>query len=170
LINSFGSEKVLTLEGAEGVEKSYSERAERRMSQFHRYLKHGRVTRRKISECKIIFLDREYSSNPDSGSKVGKLELRENADSMILSSERKLVLPRRVLGGMFVGLGGEVVEGFGYIMRCDEGDTLEIWTPLNTFQRILLSLIRLNEKLRDERIFFRNLNLYTELLNKEDVC
>jgi len=169
-VDRFGSEKVLTLEGAEGVEKSSGERAQRRMSQFHRYLKHGRVTRRKISECKIIFLDREYSPNPESGSKVGKLEIWDTTDSTIITSERMLVLPRRVLGGMFVGLGGRVVEGFGCIMRCDEGDNLEIWTPLTTFQRIQLSLIRLNEKLRDERISFRHLNLYTEPFNKEDMC
>jgi len=170
LINRFGAEKVLTLEGVEGVEKSPSERAERRMSQFHRYLKHGKVIRRKISECNIIFLGREYALGPRLEPGVGKLEISDITDPTILLSERKLVLSRGALGGMFVGLGGEVIEGFGCAMRCDEGDTLEIWTPLNTFQRIQLSLIRLNEKLRDERISFRHLNLYTEPLNKGDVC
>ena len=166
LVDRFGVEKVLSLEGAEGVEKSSSERAERRMSQFHRYLKHGKITRRKISECKIIFLDREYSTNPEDRSTVGKLEICDTPDLTILSSERRLVLPRRVFEGMFVGLGGEVVEGFGCVLRCDEGDNLEVLTPLPSFQRIQLSLIRLNEKLRDERISLRHLNLYTEPLNK----
>ncbi len=166
LVDRFGAEKVLSLEGAEGVEKSSSERAERRMSQFHRYLKHGKITRRKISECKIIFLDREYSTNPEDRSTVGKLEICDTPDLTILSSERRLVLPRRVFEGMFVGLGGEVVEGFGCVLRCDEGDNLEVLTPLPSFQRVQLSLIRLNEKLRDERISLRHLNLYTEPLNK----
>jgi len=169
LIERFGVEKVLTLEGA-GIEKSSGERAERRMSQFHRYLRHGKVTRRKISECKITFLDREYAINPENRSTTGKLEICDTPDLTILSSERKLILPRRVLGGMFVGLGGEVIEGFGCVIRCDEGDNMEIWTPLHTFQKIQLSLIRLNEKLRDERIPHRNLNLYTEPLDKEDIC
>lgn len=170
LVERFGSEKVLTLWGAEGVEKSFSERAERRMSQFHRYLKHGRVTRRKISECKTIFLGREYSPNPGSGSTVGKLEFCGTADTTILLSERGLILPSGVLEGMFVGLGTEVIEGFGCILRCDADGNLEIWTPLQTFQTIQLSLIKLSDKLRDVRIPLKHLNLYREPLNKEEVC
>jgi len=170
LVERFGPGRVLTLEGAEGVEKSHNERAERRMSQFHRYLRHGKVTRRKISECKITFLDREYAINPENRSTTGKLEICDTPDLTILSSERKLILPRRVLGGMFVGLGGEVIEGFGCVIRCDEGDNMEILTPLHIFQKIHLSLIRLNEKLRDERIPLRNLNLYTEPVDKEGIC
>jgi len=170
LIDRFCAEKVLTLEGVEGVEKSLSERVERRISQFHRYLKHGKVIRRKISECKIIFLDREYSVNPEDKSKIGKLEVCDTPDLTILSSERRLVIPRGVLEGMFVGLGSGVVEGFGCVLRCDEGDNLEVLTPLPTFQRLQLSLIKLNEKFRDERISFRHLNLYTEPLNKEGSC
>ena len=169
LIERFGGEKVLILEGA-GIEKSSSERAERRMSQFHRYLKHGKVIRRKLSECKITFLDREYAVNPENLSKVGRLEICDTSDLTILSSEKKLILPRRVLGGMFVGLGGEVIDGFGCVIRCDEGDNMEILTPLHIFQKIHLSLIRLNEKLRDERIPLRNLNLYTEPVDKEGIC
>ena len=162
LIERFGVDKVVILEGAEGVEKSSSERAERRMSQFYRYLRNGKVIRRRLNECKIVFLSREYTTNPENISYVGKLEICDTPDPTILLSERRLVLPRSALNGMFVGLGGEVIEGFGCIVRCDEGDNLEIWTSLNTFQRIQLSLIRLNEKLRDERIPHRNLNLYTE--------
>jgi len=169
LIERFGVEKVLTLEGA-GIEKSSSERAERRMSQFYRYLKQGKVIRRRLSECKFTFLGREYAINPENISTTGKLEICDTSDLTILSSERKLILPRRVLGGMFVGLGGEVIEGFGCVMQCDEGDKIEILTPLHIFQKIHLSLIRLNEKLRDERIPHRDLNLYTEPLKKEDVC
>jgi polynucleotide 5'-hydroxyl-kinase GRC3/NOL9 len=157
LIDRFGEERVLTLEGAEGVEKSSSERAERRMSQFHRYLKHAKVMRRKMSECKITFLDREYSTNPECKATVGKLEVCDTQDLTILSSERRLIIPRKVLEGMFVGLGSEVVEGFGCVLRCDEGENLEVLTPLTAFQKIQLSLIRLNEKFRDERIFFRDL-------------
>jgi polynucleotide 5'-hydroxyl-kinase GRC3/NOL9 len=171
LIDRFGEERVLTLEGAEGVEKSSSERAERRMSQFHRYLKHAKVTRRKMSECKIIFLDKEYSTNPEGKATVGKLEVCDTQDLTILSSERRLVIPRRVLEGMFVGLGNEVVEGFGCVLRCGEGGNLEVLTPLTAFQKIQLSLIRLNEKLRDERIFFRELKpIYGEPFNKEGLC
>ena len=170
LVERFGDERVLTLEGPEGVEKSLSERADRRMSQFHRYLKHSRFTRRNINQIRVTFLGREYSANPNSELKVGELRILNTGDSVIVSTQEKLVLPRNVLEGMFVALGGEAVEGFGCILRCDEGGNLEIWTPLQNFQSIQLSLIKLDDKLRDERIPLKQLNLYTQPLNKEDVC
>jgi polynucleotide 5'-hydroxyl-kinase GRC3/NOL9 len=170
LVENFGEEKILTLEGAEGVEKSFNERADRRMSQFHHYLKRGKYIRRNINQSRIVFLGREYLVNPGSGLKVNELRILDTSDCIIVNTQGKLVLPKNALEGMFVALGGDTVEGFGRILQGDGEGNLDIWTPLQTFQSIQLSLIKLDDKLRDERIPFKRLNLYTAPLNREDVC
>lgn len=167
LVKHVGEEKVLLLEGAEGIVKSHAERLERRMSQFHRYLKNGKLQRINLNGCKLLLLNKRYAPS-SSTSEVGQLELVDKADNTILLSGEKLILPISALEGMFVALGDDEIKGFGYIVGVRGNDSLDVWTPLYTFNTIYLSLIKFNDRLsRDERIPFKYLNTYTSQLTKE---
>ncbi|MEM3734256.1 MAG: Clp1/GlmU family protein [Nitrososphaerales archaeon] len=169
LVNILSEEKVLTLEGVEGIIKSPSERMERRMSQFYRFLKNGRVQRCNLKDCKVFLLNRQYTLGSAAFGDIGQLEISDIADNTILVSESKLLLPRLALEGMFVGLGANGVKGFGCILSHKGSDSLNVWTPLQTFNTLYLSFIKLNNRIsRDERLPFRYLNTYTPHLAKDD--
>ncbi|MCP8310480.1 MAG: hypothetical protein L6N94_03170 [Candidatus Methylarchaceae archaeon HK01M] len=154
------------------VTKSPSERSERRLSQYLRFLKGGRVLSADLKEVRLSFMGDIYRH------KLSNNELRDiahNFSSKIFSAKRaddKLIVLKwgrgdsieifgrsvifnlSSLKGMFVGLGaGEDIFGFAQITRFRSDLTITLNTPFNgNFDTLFLSTIRVIQNLRSETI------------------
>jgi len=163
---------VLSADKPEGVVKSLSERSERRLSQYFRFLKDGRDLSVGLSRIKISFMEDFYEHN------LSNIELKEVAQrlsSNILFAKRadnKIILFRSdtndvieifgrftifnqsSLKGMFIGLGSkDDLFGFAQINKLHPNQIITINTNFKgNFDTLFLSSIRISPDLRNEAI------------------
>ncbi|MCL4437322.1 MAG: hypothetical protein M1387_11510 [Thaumarchaeota archaeon] len=149
--------------------KTRSERAVRRMSQYHRFLKGEHSFRIPLQENRIRFLGQDYHSNAaETGSSNRFAKIGSAGRSLVIerglvgdvavveqiADAEKVVLPASSLNGMLLGLGSaDRVLRFGRCVRVRSDFSVDVVTEsvagVNT---VFLSLIRLREGLRREDI------------------
>ncbi len=163
---------ILAVDKPEGVVKSPSERSERRLSQYYRFLKDGRNLSIGLRRINLSFMEEFYKYN------LSEIELKEisrKLSSSILfakKSDNKTILFRsgmddviemfgrftifnqNSLRGMFVGLGAnDEVFGFAQIDRMHQNQIITLNTNFKgKFDILFLSTIRISSNLKNEAI------------------
>ncbi len=163
---------MVSADKPEGVVKSLSERGERRLSQYFRFLKDGRDLSISLKRVRLSFMGDFYENN------LSDAELKEIAQgfsSRILfakKAENKLIIfksdmddaieifgkftvfDQSSLKGMFVGLGSkDEVSGFGLITKLHPNQIITLNTNFKgNSDTLFLSTIRMSQNLRYEAI------------------
>ncbi|MEM2210284.1 MAG: Clp1/GlmU family protein [Nitrososphaerales archaeon] len=163
LIEYLSLDKVMVAERSKKFVKSRSERIERRVSQYHKFLRDSKRIKINLNSLKLNFLGNIYSENQiiseglmkigSNGSLIINQSMSENV--IKIQDNYKIVLMSRAsLQGMFIALGiKDCVKGFGIIQRVFPNFDTNILTPIeDEFDLIFLSLINLAPNLREEYI------------------
>lgn len=163
LIEYLSLDKVMVAERSKKFVKSRSERIERRVSQYHKFLRDSKRIKINLNSLKLNFLGNIYSENQiiseglmkigSNGSLIINQSMSENV--IKIQDNYKIVLMSRAsLQGMFIALGiKDCVKGFGIIQRVFPNFDINILTPIeDEFDLIFLSLINLAPNLREEYI------------------
>jgi len=162
---------VISADKPEGVVKSLSERSERRLSQYFRFLKDGKDLRIGLKRIKLSFMGDFYENN------LSDIELKEivqrlssnilfakradnkmivfrsDINDVIEISGRFTIFNQSSLKGMFVGLGSNDVFGFAQINKLHQNQIITINTNFKgKFDTLFLSTIRISPDLRNEAI------------------
>lgn len=163
---------ILAVDKPEGVVKSPSERSERRLSQYHRFLKDGRnlsVGLRRInlnfmedfyeynlSEIELKEISRKLSSNILSAKKSDNkiILFRSGMNDVIEMFGRFTIFNQNSLRGMFIGLGAnDETLGFAQIDKMHQNLIITLNTNFKgKFDTLFLSTIRISPNFRNEAI------------------
>lgn len=156
----------------EGVVKSPTERNERRLSQYFRFLKDGKDLNISLRKIKLSFMEDFYECN------VSDIELKEIArrfplrisfakkddnktilftydmNGAIKIYDRFIIFDQNSLKGMFIGLGlNDYVFGFAQIRKFYSNQIITLNTNFNgKFDTLFLSSIVISQNLRNEVI------------------
>ncbi|NWG09411.1 MAG: hypothetical protein HXX80_03725 [Nitrososphaerales archaeon] len=163
---------ILVVDKPKGVVKSPSERSERRLNQYSRFLKDGKDLSIGLSRIKLNFMEDFYEHN------VSNIELKEiakilsssilfakkndnkviafrsNMNDLIEMFGRFTIFNQSSLRGMFVGLGSnDDVFGFAQIVKSHPNQIITLNTNFKSnFDTLFLSTIRISQNLRNESI------------------
>ncbi|MGQ9469662.1 MAG: Clp1/GlmU family protein [Nitrososphaerales archaeon] len=163
---------MISADKPEGIVKSLSERSERRLSQYFRFLKDGRDLSIGLGRIKLSFMGDFYENN---SSNIELKEISHRLSSNILFAKRadnKIIVFRSdindvieifgrftifnqsSLKGMFIGLGSnDDVFGFAQINKLHQNQIITLNTNFKgNFDTLFLSNIRISPNLRTEAI------------------
>lgn len=156
--------RMMPVEGPEGIGKSPSERNERRLHQYLRFLKGAKQLEVDLRRVNLAFMGDVYGEmaegeDPSTALIMKKAGLKvlaiigESGD-FVEVDDGITSFPLQSFRGMFVGLGqnGSIL-GFGQILRLYRSMTLSLRSPLRVpFDTLFLSGIRLSPDLQSEAV------------------
>ncbi|MGQ9719469.1 MAG: Clp1/GlmU family protein [Nitrososphaerales archaeon] len=163
---------IISADKPEGVFKSPSERSERRLSQYLRFLKGGRNRSVDPNRVKLSFMgylyehNLSYEESKDLSYRLkSKAVFAKKGDNRLIMFEyglenriemvgRFLVFGASDLRGMFIGLGSDDdVFSFAHITELHHNQMITLSTPFEgSFDTLFLSNIRISLNLRTEVI------------------
>jgi len=168
---------MISVDRSEGIVKSASERNERRLSQYFRFLRDGKDMSVDLKKIRLDFMGIVYEHNlsdvelresglssPDmehnpsnlfaKGADDRVIVFRSNIEDVVEVSGRFTTFNRSSLEGMFAGLGsGGDVSGFARIIGLNQDQTLTLNTNFKgKFDTLFLGGIRLSPDLGTEDI------------------
>ncbi len=162
---------VIPADRPEGIVKSISQRSERRLSQYFRFLKDGKDLSIDLKKIRLSFMGDLYEHNlsdlelKDQGFSLPAAGFAKRADNKIIAFrsnmedvveifDRSIIFSHGSLRGMFAGLGsGDDVSGFARIARLHPDQIITLNTNLKgKFDTLFLSTIRISPDLKTEAI------------------
>jgi len=162
---------VVPADRPEGIVKSISQRSERRLSQYFRFLKDGKDLSIDLKKLRLSFMGNLYDHNlsdlelkdqgfslPEAGfakradNKI--IVFRSNMEDLVEVFDRSIIFNQGSLSGMFAGLGsGDYVAGFARIARLHPNQIITLNTNFKgKFDTLFLSTIRISQDLKTEAI------------------
>lgn len=157
--------EVARLDPPEKISKSQTDRLNRRLSQYRRFLQYGSKRVYDIRLLKLRFLNNTYFYDASSYASVpwrtalyaGKTS---SGNELLISKEglagiqffkNMIVFSRGSFMGMFVGLGlGSSLSGFGLVQRIADDFGVSILTSVPQFDTVYPSSIRLSREITQE--------------------
>ncbi|MCS7116529.1 MAG: Clp1/GlmU family protein [Nitrososphaerales archaeon] len=169
IVERLGADRLVVAERSKRFVKNRVERIERRVRQYHRFLKDGRRIKVNLKSLKLIFLGNMYSMNANQvkfeSSEAFETWKRVGGDGSLIISQginegvikvyndcKFVFINQSSLQGMFVALGvDDCVKGFGIIQRVFPTFDTYILTPMKErFDSVFLSLISLAPNMTEE--------------------